>query len=224
MKNQILYLNFLLLLLISCSKIEKANLDNSSLTSDEVTNKETIDRISIPLDTITTKFSSEQLDNTKGLSNSSVNTIFQDSQNLIWIGGWDGLNRYDGNNFKIFRPELNNENSLSNQVILKIDEDAAGAIWVVTMHGINRYDKRTDSFQRFYFQRKNTPPLSESEFNIALNQSKNVFCAVKDWGIGYYNGSDFIALKSQNLPKKAVRKMEFTNKGTLVLLYEDNEL
>jgi ligand-binding sensor domain-containing protein len=43
----------------------------------------------------------EQLDNTKGLSNSSVSTIFQDSENLLWIGTWDGLNRYDGN-FKIF--------------------------------------------------------------------------------------------------------------------------
>ena len=41
------------------------------------------------------KYSLEQLDNTKGLSNSSINTIFQDSENLLWIGTWDGLNRYD---------------------------------------------------------------------------------------------------------------------------------
>lgn len=38
--------------------------------------------------------------------------IFQDSENLLWIVTWDGLNRYNGNSFKIFRPELNNENSL----------------------------------------------------------------------------------------------------------------
>src|SRR5690554_1519020 len=41
-------------------------------------------------------YSLEQLDNTKGLSNSSVNAIFQDSENLLWVGTWDGLNRYDG--------------------------------------------------------------------------------------------------------------------------------
>ena len=170
------------------------------------------------------KYSLEQLDNTKGLSNSSVNAIFQDSENLLWIGTWDGLNRYDGNNFKIFRPELDNENSLSNQVILKIDEDNTGRIWILTMHGINRYDKKTDTFQRYYFSRENKPPLSESEFNLALDASKNVFCAVKEWGIGYFDGADFQLLKTKNLPTKAVIKMEFTSKGELLILFENNEL
>jgi len=170
------------------------------------------------------KYYSEQLDNTKGLSNSSVNSIFQDSENLIWIGTWDGLNRYNGNNFKIFRPELDNENSLSNQVILKIDEDYTGKIWILTMHGINRYDKKTDTFQRYYFTRKNKPPLSESEFNMALDASKKVFCAVKDWGIGYFDQNDFQLLQIKNLPTKAVKKMEFTKSGELVVLFENNEL
>ncbi|MBD3661031.1 MAG: hypothetical protein HUJ11_02370, partial [Arenibacter algicola] len=62
------------------------------------------------------KYKLQQIDNSLGLSNSSINAIFQDSDNLLWIGTWDGLNRYDGSKFKIFRPELNNENSLSNQV------------------------------------------------------------------------------------------------------------
>lgn len=170
------------------------------------------------------KYALEQLDNTKGLSNSSVNSIFQDSENLIWIGTWDGLNRYDGNSFKIFRPELDNDNSLSNQVILKIDEDNTGKIWILTMHGINRYDKKTGTFQRYYFTRKNKPPLSESEFNMALDASKNVFCAVKDWGIGYFNGSEFQLARIKNFPKKAVKKMEFTSTGELLVLFENNEL
>ena len=114
-----------------------------------------------PSKTIDLKYSLEQLDNTKGLSNSSVNSIFQDSENLLWIGTWDGLNRYDGNNFKIFRPELDNENSLSNQVILKIGEDNIGKIWILTMHGINRYDKKTGTFQRYYFTRKNISKQEE---------------------------------------------------------------
>jgi signal transduction histidine kinase/DNA-binding response OmpR family regulator/ligand-binding sensor domain-containing protein len=170
------------------------------------------------------KYYLEQLDNTKGLSNSSVNSIFQDSENLIWIGTWDGLNRYNGNDFKIFRPELDNENSLSNQVILKIDEDNTGKIWILTMHGINRYDKKTGVFQRYYFTRKNKPPLSESEFNMALDDSKKVFCAVKDWGIGYFDQNDFHLLQIKNLPVKAVKKMEFTKSGDLVVLFENNEL
>jgi len=170
------------------------------------------------------KYSLEKLDNTKGLSNSSANTIFQDSENLLWVGTWDGLNRYDGTNFKIFRPEINTENSLSNQVILKIDEDDLGRIWILTMHGINQYNKKTDHFERYYFSRKNIPPLSESEFNMALSPSKKVFCAVKDWGIGYYDGTAFQLLNSKDLPNTAVRKMEFSSNGDLIVLFEDNEL
>lgn len=174
--------------------------------------------------TLHVKYLLEQLDNTKGLSNSSVNAIFQDSENLLWIGTWDGLNRYDGNNFKIFRPELDNENSLSNQVILKIDEDKTGKIWLLTIHGINQYDKKTDTFKRFYFTRKNKPPLSESEFNMALDASKNVFCAAKDWGIGYFDGTDFQLFNLKNFSKKAVKKMEFTSSGELLVLFENGEL
>nr|WP_315167104.1 two-component regulator propeller domain-containing protein [uncultured Flavobacterium sp.] len=174
--------------------------------------------------TLDVKYSLEQLDNTKGLSNSSVNAIFQDSENLLWIGTWDGLNRYDGNSFKIFRPELNNENSLSNQVILKIGEDAKGQIWILTIHCINRYDKKTDTFNRYYFSRKNKPPLTESEFNMALDASKQVFCSVKDWGIGYFDGTTFQSFRLKKIPLKAVRKMEFSPSGELMVLFENNDL
>jgi len=170
------------------------------------------------------KYSQEQLDNTKGLSNSSVNCIFQDSQNLLWIGTWDGLNRYDGNEFKIFRPEQDGKNCISNQVILKIKEDKKGDIWISTMHGINRYDKKSGAFTHYYFSRNNKPPLSESEFNIALDDSKNVFCAVKEWGIGYFDGKIFQRLNSNNFVSQTVKKIEFSNNNELLVLFENNEL
>ncbi|MEJ1222770.1 hybrid sensor histidine kinase/response regulator transcription factor [Sediminicola sp. 1XM1-17] len=166
----------------------------------------------------------KQIDNSMGLSNSSVNAIFQDSDNLLWIGTWDGLNRYDGSKFKIFRPEPNNENSLSNQVVLKIVEDKSGHIWVSTIHGINSYNKKTNTFRRYYFSRINNPPISESEFNIALDPSQTVFCAVKDWGVGYFYKDGFQRLNSHNLPMKAVKKMVFTSTGDLLLLFDNGEL
>jgi signal transduction histidine kinase/DNA-binding response OmpR family regulator/ligand-binding sensor domain-containing protein len=176
-----------------------------------------------PLKTSGIKYSLEQLDNTKGLSNSSVNCIFQDSENLLWIGTWDGLNRYDGSDFKIFRPEPGNINSLSNQVILKVGEDSAGQIWILTMHGINRYNKKTDTFKPFYFSRNNKPPLSESEFNMALNNSKEVFCAVKEWGLGYFDGNDFQPLKN-DFKDKTIKKLAFLSSGELLALSADNQL
>lgn len=169
-------------------------------------------------------YSTDQLDNTNGLSNSSVNTIFQDAEGLLWIGTWDGLNRYDGNKFKIFRPELDNGNSLTNQVILKIDEDKSGYIWVLTLHGLNRYHKQSDTFTRYYFSRKEQPPLSESEFHMALDTAKNVYCAVKDWGIGYFDGENFQPLSIPGLPDLAVRKIAFTASGRMLILFNNHKL
>ncbi|WP_282160917.1 hybrid sensor histidine kinase/response regulator transcription factor [Ulvibacterium marinum] len=226
MKKETLFIGLVLIATIACG-----NKHGTASNGDKIT--ETPDReisnfgvVSDSLNKLDLTYSIEQLDNTIGLSNSSVNTIFQDSENLLWIGTWDGLNRYDGSTFKIFRPEINNENSLSNQVILKIDEDNAGQIWVLTMHGINRYDKKANTFRRYYFSRKNSPPLSESEFHMALDASKTVFCSVKGWGIGYYekDEDDFQRLNSMKLPKAAVKKMEFSKSGDLFVLYENNEL
>lgn len=166
----------------------------------------------------------EQLDNTKGLSNSSVNCIFQDSENLIWIGTWDGLNRYDGNEFKIFRPEPGNKNSLSNQVILNIGEDKAGKIWILTMHGLNSYDKHTNTFTNFQFSKDSNTPLSEAQFNMAFDSSKNLFCAVKGWGIGYYNGTSFTKMESDFLFGKTIKKLRFLKSGALIALTQNNEL
>ncbi|WP_316634734.1 two-component regulator propeller domain-containing protein, partial [uncultured Flavobacterium sp.] len=184
MKIKAILLYFVLIIFFSCDNREKAvSINNSQKSSFSKTTPLHIHNQNSK--SIDIEYSSEQLDNNKGLSNSSINTIFQDSDNLLWIGTWDGLNRYDGSNFKIYRPEANNENSLSNQVILKIDEDSNGNIWIVTIHGINRFDKKTGTFQRYYFSRKDISPLSESEFNMALDSSKRVFCAAKNWGIGY---------------------------------------
>lgn len=211
---------------LSCDEnqsVENTNTQNPVKHKKEDSEK-TVEAISNSLKIKNPKYSFEHLDNTTGLSSSSINSIFQDSEKLLWIGTWDGLNRYDGNKFKIFRPEINNKNSLSNQVVLKIGEDNDGQIWVLTMHGINKYDKRADTFKRYYFSKVNSPPLSESEFNMAFDPLNNVFCAVKDWGVGYYNQDAFKRLDAPNLPEGSVRKMAFTKSGDLILLFENNEL
>ena len=175
-------------------------------------------------ETASQKYSFEQIDNTRGLSNSSVNCIFQDSQGLLWVGTWDGLNRYDGSSFKIFRPEPDNENSLSNQVILKVGEDNAGFIWILTMHGINRYNKKTGTFTHYYFSKDNRAPMSESQFSMAIDATGRVFCAVKDWGLGYFDGTDFQLIKQNGFRENAVKKLEFAPSGQLLALFEDNAL
>lgn len=164
-----------------------------------------------------------QITNSNGLSNSSVNKIFQDSDDLIWVGTWDGLNLYNGSDFVVFHPELNNPNCISNQVILDITEDWQGGIWINTHHGINRYDKRSNTFTRFYFSRKNLSPTSEYEFHLARDSSGIIFCAAKDWGIGYAQ-NDSIHLLYRLIKNKQVKKMAFLPPQALMVQYVSGEL
>ncbi|SHJ07063.1 hybrid sensor histidine kinase/response regulator transcription factor [Pseudozobellia thermophila] len=166
----------------------------------------------------------EQMDNASGISHSSVNTVFQDSDNLLWLGTWDGLNRYDGRTFKIFRPELNNPSSLSNQVILKVTEDEQGNIWVLTMHGINRYDKHLGKFDRFYFSKKDKVALTDTEFNMALSPNKRLFAYAREWGIGVYDGSTFQKIWEDSLLGMPIVQMRFLDKNTLLVLDTSGQL
>jgi ligand-binding sensor domain-containing protein len=85
-----------------------------------------------------------------GLSQSSPNCIFQDSRGLMWIGTDDGLNKYDGYSFIVYKPEQDNRYSISNSRVLSIAEDASGNLWIGTNGGgINRYDRKSDRFYAF---------------------------------------------------------------------------
>ena len=81
-----------------------------------------------------------------GLSINRVSQIMQDSRGFIWIGTSNGLNLYDGYNFKIFLPDPADSNSISSFAINTICEDNNGNIWVGTPEGLNRYDRKTGRF------------------------------------------------------------------------------
>ena len=73
-----------------------------------------------------------------GLSSNRVNCFYKDATGYMWIGTDNGLNRYDGHSFKVFRPA--DTNSISNEIINTIDQDRKGTIWVGTMDGLNYYE------------------------------------------------------------------------------------
>ncbi|HBC79285.1 MAG TPA: hybrid sensor histidine kinase/response regulator [Bacteroidales bacterium] len=70
-----------------------------------------------------------------GLSQNTGNSILFDSKGFMWIGTWNGLNRYDGYEFKIFRSSPGNPSSFTNNRITKLWEDNQGFIWLETYDG-----------------------------------------------------------------------------------------
>ena len=88
----------------------------------------------------------ENFETPEGLSSSTCSEIFQDKEGFLWFGTIDGLNRYNGYEFEIFRSVLNDTTSISNNRINTITEDRYGKLWVGTNNGLNVYDKETDKF------------------------------------------------------------------------------
>jgi|WetSurMetagenome_2_1015567.scaffolds.fasta_scaffold01847_3 signal transduction histidine kinase/ligand-binding sensor domain-containing protein/DNA-binding response OmpR family regulator len=85
-----------------------------------------------------------------GLSNNYVSDIFQDRYGFLWFATDDGLNRFDGYEFKIYRNNPQDKNSISDNTILSFSEDAKGNLWIGTKNGfVNRYDPILDRFTKW---------------------------------------------------------------------------
>lgn len=84
-----------------------------------------------------------------GLSSATVTSIIKDDQGYLWVGTKDGLNKYDGYDFKIYRNDPIDHNSLIRNWILAVFQDSKGGIWVTTFGGgVHYYNRQKDKFIR----------------------------------------------------------------------------
>ena len=106
------------------------------------------------------KFS--QLSTLDGLSNSNVFGITQDHQGFIWFATEDGLNRFDGNNFVIYRHNANDKHSIADNFIRKIFIDSENTLWVGTDNGLSRYNFELDNFDNFVHNATDNSSLKDN--------------------------------------------------------------
>lgn len=117
-----------------------------------------------------------------GLSQTSVNCLIQDSKGFLWIGTQDGLNKYDGYTFRIFRNNPADTTSLSNNFINCIYEGANGNIWVGTNYGLNMYNIHTEEFIRYYHDPGDINSLKEDEiYDIYEDKSGYVWIKTENY-------------------------------------------
>ena len=81
-----------------------------------------------------------------GLSDNMVTACIQDDDGFVWIGTRDGLNRFDGYSFKVFRHDPEVSSTLGSNWITSLNCDQTGNLWVGTLAGLFRYDKERESF------------------------------------------------------------------------------
>ncbi|MGC9354341.1 MAG: ligand-binding sensor domain-containing protein, partial [Mariniphaga sp.] len=115
-----------------------------------------------------------------GLLHPRVTAIETDSRGFIWVGTQNGLNLYDGYEFKSFTHDENDTTSLSDNDISYIYNDNADNIWIGTGTGmINRYCRKTNSFIRYDLPEK--PGKRKDIKKIATDGHDNLW-------IGYTGG------------------------------------
>jgi signal transduction histidine kinase/ligand-binding sensor domain-containing protein/DNA-binding response OmpR family regulator len=98
----------------------------------------------------------------EGLSNNSSTSIIQDKFGYIWIGTFDGLNRYDGFEFKGFRNKWQDSTSLINNHIVSLSGSDKG-VWVGTLKGVSFFDYGNQKFQFFNYQPYNKKKIQKLE-------------------------------------------------------------
>ncbi|MBK0384062.1 response regulator [Pedobacter sp. SD-b] len=100
-----------------------------------------------------------QLSVNQGLSHSDVSVMLQDKSGFIWLGTNNGLNRFDGYDFKVFKNDLNDENSLPNNRIKSLLCDSKNRIWIASeTNVIAYYDPVSGRFKKI--------PLSEKKYRF----------------------------------------------------------
>lgn len=111
-----------------------------------------------------------QLSVEQGLSQLSVLSIYQDSEGYLWFGTRNGLNKYDGYRFQVFRESSKDTLHISHNHIMCIAGDKDGYVWVGTNRGLNRYDAATGRFTKF-LSREDSTTISNSTVSALLSDS-----------------------------------------------------
>lgn len=125
----------------------------------------------------------ERLTVKNGLSQGSVLCIIQDKRGFMWFGTEDGLNRYDGHSFKVFRSNPRDTSSLARNYIEALYEDKEGTLWVGTKGGLCRFNRTTETFTTFRADGKPTS-LSNGYVTSIVDDARGEYLWVGTYGGG----------------------------------------
>lgn len=123
----------------------------------------------------------------QGLSNSTVESIYQDSRGFMWFGTRDGLNRYDGYQITVFKNSPADASSISDDYIRCLYEDSRHNLWIGTSNGLNRFDQFKNTFTRYKHAANDLASISGNTINCIYTDHKgNLWTGTADGCLNLY--------------------------------------
>jgi len=123
-----------------------------------------------------------------GLSQNAGLAIFQDSRGYLWIGTQDGLNRYNGYEFRVFKHDPDDPTTLSHNSILAMGEDKNGSLWIGTWGGgLNRYDPSTETFICYLTDPEDPSSISDETVTSIMGDSNGTLWVGTLAGLNRYD-------------------------------------
>lgn len=153
-----------------------------------------------------------------GLSQNSIFAITQDNRGFMWYGSRFGLNRYDGNQFKLYKSSTTDSNTLTDDYITALHSDSQGILWVGTANGLNRFNSQKNTFERIYLAPENSAYKYNWIKNIYQDKKGHLWVATNH---GLYllldrNTNHFISAGRFGLQSQIAN-------GEILSIYEDDE-
>ncbi len=110
-----------------------------------------------------------------GLSQGTVNDIFQDKQGFLWLATQDGLNKYDGYGFNVYQHNPLDTNSLSSNWIFSISEDDNGNLWIGTQNGLDCFNPNTEKFKHYYLKSNKYFDTQEEVYSVLVSKDGKIW-------------------------------------------------
>ncbi|OOQ59892.1 hypothetical protein BC343_06220 [Mucilaginibacter pedocola] len=136
-----------------------------------------------------------------GLSFGIVNSITQDADGFMWFATSDGLNRFDGSVFKVFKAKPGDATGLTSNYVQNIFSDGTGCIWVSSRDGLSKLDTRTEKFTHYNFRTGGA--IKNDVDNIVNADNGNLWVASYGSGFSYFSpqSGKFNNYSRTNLPQ-----------------------
>ncbi|MCC8154363.1 MAG: hypothetical protein LIP01_09180 [Tannerellaceae bacterium] len=175
------------------------------------------------------EYSFRRYTNKNGLSHNTIPCSFQDSEGYMWIGTEEGLNRFDGYTFRVYKNHPLDIQTLPGNSIHSISEDSDGRLWICTGSGSCYFDKETEKFERNFipFEDEYSPYFS----SIIKDKDQNIWFtrrdlivrfSLKDKTVKHFPAGDYfegwnIALTEKGIPFFQITKVFISGKKRAIL-------